>query len=60
MIQLEQKGIVSEGPITLFVNGDSYKLGIQPNWTLQYVLHDMLGLIGTKEFCGQGACGACA
>ncbi|MCJ7604786.1 MAG: (2Fe-2S)-binding protein [Dehalococcoidales bacterium] len=33
---------------------------VQPQWTLQYVLHELLGLTGTKEFCGQGACGACA
>ena len=60
MLQLEKKDMVSEPAINLLVNGDSYRLNIQSNWTLQYVLHDILGLIGAKEFCGQGACGACA
>jgi aerobic-type carbon monoxide dehydrogenase small subunit (CoxS/CutS family) len=48
------------GVLRLTVNGDSFQLQVQPNWTLQYVLHDKLGLTGTKEFCGEGACGACS
>jgi aerobic-type carbon monoxide dehydrogenase small subunit (CoxS/CutS family) len=48
------------GALRLTVNGDSFQLQVQPNWTLQYVLHDKLGLTGTKEFCGEGACGACS
>jgi aerobic-type carbon monoxide dehydrogenase small subunit (CoxS/CutS family) len=46
--------------ITLRVNGESHEISIEPQWTLQYVLQDKLGLIGTKEFCAEGACGACA
>jgi aerobic-type carbon monoxide dehydrogenase small subunit (CoxS/CutS family) len=42
------------------VNGDAFEINVQANWTLEYVLHDKLGLTGTKKFCGQGACGACA
>jgi aerobic-type carbon monoxide dehydrogenase small subunit (CoxS/CutS family) len=49
-----------EQVIDLTVNGDDYKMNVQANWTLDYVLRDKLGLTGTKEFCGQGACGACA
>jgi aerobic-type carbon monoxide dehydrogenase small subunit (CoxS/CutS family) len=45
--------------IRLVVNGDEYKLRIQSDWTLQYVLHDKLGLTGTKALCSEGACGAC-
>jgi len=60
MPQIEKKGPVSEDIITLLVNGESHTLAVQPQWTLQYVLHDKLGLIGTKEFCAEGACGACA
>jgi xanthine dehydrogenase iron-sulfur cluster and FAD-binding subunit A len=44
--------------INLFVNGDAYKLVIQSNWTLQYVLHNELGFTGTKEICAEGACDA--
>jgi len=50
---------ISEEEINLVVNGDLYKLRVQSNWILQYVLHDELGLIGTKELCSEGACGAC-
>jgi aerobic-type carbon monoxide dehydrogenase small subunit (CoxS/CutS family) len=50
---------VSEQEINLIVNGDLHKVRVQSNWTLQYVLHDELGLTGTKELCDQGACGAC-
>jgi aerobic-type carbon monoxide dehydrogenase small subunit (CoxS/CutS family) len=46
--------------INLRVNDELYQLEVQSNWTLQYVLQDKLGLSGTKEFCAEGACGACA
>jgi aerobic-type carbon monoxide dehydrogenase small subunit (CoxS/CutS family) len=46
--------------ISLEVNGEPHKIVVQPQWTLQYVLQDKLGLTGTKEFCAEGACGACA
>ncbi len=45
--------------ITLFVNGEKYELLVEPNWTLLDVLRDQLGLIGTREGCDSGACGAC-
>ena len=32
------------------VNGDAYKINVQANWTLDYVLRDKMGLTGTKEF----------
>lgn len=60
MSQAIKKVPVSEADITLVVNEEQHRIRVQPNWTLQYVLHDKLGLIGTKEFCDQGACGACA
>jgi aerobic-type carbon monoxide dehydrogenase small subunit (CoxS/CutS family) len=60
MSQPEVRVPVSEKEISVVVNGDSYKVRVQSNWTLQYVLHDELGLTGTKEICDGGACGACA
>jgi aerobic-type carbon monoxide dehydrogenase small subunit (CoxS/CutS family) len=60
MAKREKTGLISEELLNLVVNGDSYKVHIQSNWTLQYVLHHELGLTGTKEFCAEGACGACA
>ena len=60
MSQPDKKVPISEAEINFVVNGDSYKVRVQSNWTLQYVLHDELGLTGTKELCNEGACGACA
>jgi aerobic-type carbon monoxide dehydrogenase small subunit (CoxS/CutS family) len=45
---------------TLAINGDSHRVMVEPQWTLQYVLADKMGLTGTKEFCAEGACGACS
>ena len=49
----------AENAITLIVNGQKYEMAVEPNWTLRYVIHDKLGLIGTKEWCDRGACGSC-
>ena len=51
---------VTETEIQLIVDGEQYRVRIESSWTLQYLLHDILGLTGTKEFCNEGACGACA
>ena len=51
--------LVEEAVINLTLNGGAFKINVQTNWTLDYVLRDKLGLTGTTEFCGQGACGAC-
>jgi len=45
--------------IELSVNGDTYEVAVDPQWTLLEVLREKLGLTGTKEGCGKGACGAC-
>ncbi len=60
MLQTKSRDLVTETSISLEVNGAPYQVAVQSNWTLQYVLHDVLGLTGTKEFCAEGACGACA
>lgn len=59
MLQTENQGLTSDETIDLAVNGEPYKLNVQTNWTLSYVLRNLLGLTGTKEFCSEGACGAC-
>ncbi len=51
---------IFEETIRLTVNGESHELRIQSQWTLQYVLQELLGLTGTKVFCTEGACGGCA
>ena len=45
--------------IQLMVNGQSYELVLEPQWTLSFVLRNKLGLTGSKEACAEGACGAC-
>ena len=45
--------------ITLNVNGKVRELAVEPNRTLTQTLRDDLGLLGTKEGCGVGDCGAC-
>jgi aerobic-type carbon monoxide dehydrogenase small subunit (CoxS/CutS family) len=52
--------LLAEATIHLDVNGDLYVLKVQAGWTLLYVLRQQLGLMGTKELCDGGACGACA
>lgn len=52
-------GNIKKQALRLVVNGDPVELMVSPNETLLYVLRDRLDLIGAKEGCGEGACGAC-
>lgn len=45
--------------ITLKVNGMVEEVDVEPWWTLSRVLREELGLVGTKEACGNGSCGSC-
>lgn len=45
--------------IRLTVNGEAYDLVVEPNLTLLDLLREQLGLMGTREGCDAGACGAC-
>jgi carbon-monoxide dehydrogenase small subunit len=45
--------------ISFILNGDQISCGIKDHWTLLHLLREALGLIGTKEGCGNGECGAC-
>jgi len=45
--------------IELTVNGEAYEVGVYPHRTLLEVLREEIGLTGSKEGCGMGACGAC-
>ena len=48
-----------DGIIQLTINGQAYQLHVEPEWTLYHLVHDRLGLTGTKMFCDRGACGSC-
>jgi carbon-monoxide dehydrogenase small subunit len=45
--------------VTLTVNDRAVQVGVPGHWTLIQLLRDGLGLLGTKEGCGEGSCGAC-
>ena len=45
--------------IELQVNGETHEVAVKPSDTLLEVLRENLGLVGTKEGCGVGECGAC-
>lgn len=45
--------------LNLRVNGTDHSLQIAPEQTLLAVLRDQLDLVGAREGCGIGVCGAC-
>jgi carbon-monoxide dehydrogenase small subunit len=47
------------GYIHLIVNGETYRVAVEPQDTLLNVLRSKLGLTGTKIGCENGDCGAC-
>ena len=51
--------VTSPETVNLLVNGLEYTVAVKPDWTLDFVLRDQLGLFGTKVGCGMGDCGSC-
>lgn len=51
---------VNSMKISIYINGDNYNILAESNWTLHYVLHEILGLSGTKKMCDNGECGSCS
>lgn len=46
--------------VTFTLNNQVYQIQTMPEWSLQYVLHDKMGMLSIKDMCtGYGACGAC-
>ncbi|PKN67801.1 MAG: (2Fe-2S)-binding protein [Deltaproteobacteria bacterium HGW-Deltaproteobacteria-12] len=45
--------------IRLKINGKDFRLQVEPEWTLNFLIHDVMGLTSPKMFCDRGACGSC-
>ncbi|MFQ5484466.1 MAG: (2Fe-2S)-binding protein [Desulfobacterales bacterium] len=45
--------------ISFVLNGNKMTVEMKDHWTLLHLLREELGLLGTKEGCGSGECGAC-
>lgn len=45
--------------LSLRVNQKTYRVDVEPETPLLWVLRDTVGLTGTKYGCGMGLCGAC-
>jgi carbon-monoxide dehydrogenase small subunit len=45
--------------LTLTLNGEAVNVEVDVQWTLLYLLREVLEMTGTKEGCGYGECGAC-
>lgn len=50
---------MNDDRLNFHVNGETHRLAVAPNSTLLQVLRDELGLVGAREGCGIGMCGAC-
>jgi carbon-monoxide dehydrogenase medium subunit len=53
------KATHAEQPISLTVNGKTYKITGARDKTLLRMLREDCGLVGSKEGCSEGECGAC-
>jgi len=58
---LQARAVDDEGRLvlTLRVNGQQHRVRARTHHTLLEVLRDQLRLVGTREGCGVGMCGAC-
>jgi carbon-monoxide dehydrogenase small subunit len=45
--------------IQLSINSRTYKMAVEPHWTLLDMLRNELGILGTKRGCDKGDCGTC-
>ena len=52
-------GYFEKVPLELEINGQLYKLEVEPRVTLLDLLREQLGLTGTKKGCDHGQCGCC-
>jgi isoquinoline 1-oxidoreductase alpha subunit len=45
--------------LSIRVNQKTYRVDVEPDTPLLWVIRDTIGLTGTKYSCGMGLCGAC-
>jgi xanthine dehydrogenase YagT iron-sulfur-binding subunit len=55
----EKRALPEYETVTLSINGQSYKLKLQPWVSLLDAIREYIGLTGTKKGCDHGQCGAC-
>lgn len=55
----EEPDPLPEGLTRLKINGEEFQILVRPEWTLNYLIHDVIGLTSPKMFCDRGACGSC-
>lgn len=51
--------MIPQEKMAVTINGESHELDVSVNKTLIDLIKDDLGLVGTKDGCRQGVCGAC-
>src|SRR5512136_2943024 len=51
--------VMMKKEITFTLNNEKLNIDVDPQWTLLYLLREVLEMTGTKEGCGYGECGAC-
>jgi len=54
-----EENLMVKQTIRFILNGEPVQMEIEPHLTLLQLLREKLELIGTKEGCGMGECGAC-
>jgi carbon-monoxide dehydrogenase small subunit len=59
MLNMKVNDKVNVYDLNMTVNGKPVAVAIEPHLTLLELLRDTLSLIGTKEGCSTGHCGAC-
>jgi len=50
---------VPKTTISVTVNGTRHRIDVEDRWTLNELIRDHIGLIGSKIGCNRGECGAC-